>query len=172
MTEHWLPVAGWENYEISDLGRIRRGARILKPISAGAGYRAICLCAGGAQQRRYIHDLVLTAFTGARPAGMVCCHGNGISDDNRLTNLRWDTPRENNLDQLRHGTNFQARKTNCPAGHELIAPNLVAGELARGHRKCRACNQARATAQRSGTSFSAAVALARYRRIMGGVHGV
>lgn len=46
--------------------------------------------------------LILEAFIGPRPDGMQCCHDNGHSLDNRLCNLRWDTPESNTLDRFRH----------------------------------------------------------------------
>lgn len=162
-------VPGWPQYQVSDLGRVRgyRG-RLLKGLELGDGYRGIILCGEHGQQRRYIHELVLTTFAGERPTGHYACHNNGVRDDNRLANLRWDTPRSNNLDQILHGTNFETRKTHCPRGHELTPPNLVVAELGRGHRKCRACNQARAFAQRHNMPLSVADANVRYLRIMEG----
>lgn len=165
----WRPVPDWERYEISTAGQIRRGGRVLKGLALGDGYRGIILCDRGTQQRRYIQDLVLTAFVGPRPAGLYACHDNGVRDDNRLSNLRWDTPSANNLDQLRHGTNFEARKTHCPRGHVLGQPNLVVSELRRGHRKCRACNQARAVAQRKRAPLDRGEADRRYEAIMSAV---
>jgi hypothetical protein len=38
---------------------------------------------------------------------MECCHCNGNAADNRLVNLRWDTPRANQHDRIAHGTGNQ-----------------------------------------------------------------
>jgi len=46
----------------------------------------------------YVHTLVLTAFVGPRPNGMVACHWNDKRFDNRLSNLRWDTMKNNQAD--------------------------------------------------------------------------
>ena len=166
--ERWVAVPGWTHYEVSDLGRIRQtGGRVLKGLVLGTNYRGIILCSAKVHERRYLHDLVLTAFVGPRPPGFYACHNNGVRDDNRLTNLRWDTPSANNRDQITHGTNHEANKTHCPRGHALTAPNLVESERRRGHRKCRACNQARAVAQRRRTTFDTAEADARYALLMG-----
>jgi hypothetical protein len=35
---------------------------------------------------------------------MQACHNNGNRQDNRLTNLRWDTPLNNTRDKVSHGT--------------------------------------------------------------------
>lgn len=50
------------------------------------------------------HVVVCEAFHGPRPSGMEAAHENGIRDDNRPENLRWDTHEGNQRDQVRHGT--------------------------------------------------------------------
>jgi len=52
---------------------------------------------------RYVHHLVLQVFVGPRPAGCEACHRNGIPTDNRLENLYWGTPIDNDADQREHG---------------------------------------------------------------------
>lgn len=51
-----------------------------------------------------LHRLVLEAFVGPCPEGMVCRHKNGNSKDNRLSNLAWGTYEENEKDKHTHGT--------------------------------------------------------------------
>ena len=53
---------------------------------------------------RKVHHLVLEAFDGPCPEGMVCRHLNGNPADNRAENLKWGTEKENNEDKIRHGT--------------------------------------------------------------------
>lgn len=60
---------------------------------------------GGKGRTKDVHDLVLTAFVGPRPAGSLGLHWNDIPTDNRLENLRWGTKRDNSLDALRNGKN-------------------------------------------------------------------
>jgi hypothetical protein len=57
-----------------------------------------------------------------------------------LDNLRWDTPRENNLDIIRHGRHERVNLESCLRGHLLAAPNLVKTAKAR---VCLACARAR-----------------------------
>lgn len=75
------------------------------------GYRQVTLSkvVDGQQvyKVRFVHRLVLEAFRGPCPAGMMACHGNGVPHDNRLENLRWGTPKENDDDKLRHGTYYR-----------------------------------------------------------------
>jgi hypothetical protein len=129
------------------------------------GYPNVTLSHAGKSWLRRVHTLVLDAFVGPRPQGMVCCHIDGVRTNNLLSNLRWGTSSENNYDIVRHGHHHDAGKTHCPRGHALVAPNLVHGSLARGKRECRACNQARAS-RRTGAAFEAA-AQAKYMSLMG-----
>lgn len=113
LTERWLPVVGYEDfYRISDQGRIWSnwtGGRFLKPAPASGNskmrYLGVTLCLGdGSRKTRLLHELVLEAFVGARPAGQVGRHGPGGHLDNRLVNLCWGTYVENEEDKLRDGT--------------------------------------------------------------------
>ena len=67
---------------------------------------------------------------------MEVCHNNGRPADNRLENLRYDTPSNNNRDKVRHGTDHNANKTHCPKGHAYDAENTIRRG---GGRKCHAC---------------------------------
>ena len=120
MNELWKAIPGYEcRYEVSDQGRVRsldrdvvcigkiKGAytsrkkgRVLRPGASNFGHLSVVL---GRRNTRMVHELVLAAFVGPRPANRECCHNNGVPTDNRLTNLRWGTRRENISDSVRHG---------------------------------------------------------------------
>src|SRR5689334_10373035 len=51
---------------------------------------------------RYVHEIVLSTFIGPKPSGMEACHENDVGLDNRLSNLRWDTPAANDEDRRRN----------------------------------------------------------------------
>ena len=136
--EVWLPVPGYEGrYEISDRGNARSLDRVVADgrhykgkLIVGSfdtdGYRQIGLRASNGTRKTWkIHALVLLAFVGPRPEGYFACHNNGDNTDNRLSNLRWDTAAANAADAIAHGTQTNVRKTHCPRGHRLAAPNLV-----------------------------------------------
>jgi hypothetical protein len=120
--EIWVPVYGFPNYEVSDMGRIKRinhiahharygdrhlPERMLNPRKNGDGYWRVKI--GG--KLRFVHVLVLESFVEPRPDGMQACHNNGKPEDNRLENLRWDTPSNNVADRKLHGT-YQWGKNN------------------------------------------------------------
>ena len=57
-----------------------------------------------------VHRLVLEAFIGPCPKGMVAVHKDGDCHNNRLSNLRWGTPKENGEDAVRHGRSSRGVK--------------------------------------------------------------
>jgi hypothetical protein len=72
---------------------------------------------------------------------MEVCHNNGQSHDNRLANLRYDTPRANARDTVEHGANFWAKRTHCQAGHEYTPENTTFYPGKPRTRICRQCGQ-------------------------------
>lgn len=91
----------------------------------GARYSVVCFRPdpGGRVVQRYVHRLVLEAFVGPCPPGMLCCHNDGDSANNRLGNLRWDTPAANAADTLRHGRRPKRERKPKPPG-----PGVPRGE--------------------------------------------
>jgi hypothetical protein len=70
------------------------------------GYLVVTLRSGvpGKKGQPYfVHRLVLGAFVGPCPPGLMCCHFDGSPANNRLDNLRWDTQLSNGSDAVRHG---------------------------------------------------------------------
>lgn len=131
--EIWKPVVGREGfYAVSNLGRVKacartrqcadymhcrlgttthhKGAvqrqkeRLLKHLVRHKGYLSVGLKAPQPRALGLVHRLVLEAFVGPCPEGMECCHNDGNPANNRLENLRWDSPLANNHDRARHGT--------------------------------------------------------------------
>ena len=107
----YCAVAGFPNYRVGRDGsvwsRARGDWRKLKPVfrgSRGKRYACVCLFREGKQSPRHVHHIILEAFVGARPSGMHGCHNNGNRLDNQASNLRWDTPANNQADRVLHGT--------------------------------------------------------------------
>lgn len=154
MDEQWLPIAGYEGYyEVSDLGRVRSLTRRIPHKRLGFKtypgrimrcrvadrYLMVKLCRDGVESHRYVHHLVLEAFSGMRPDGMHGCHRNDIRTDNRLTNLYWGSPSQNAHDKTLNGNCHNANKTRCVRGHEFTPQNTYL--TVEGWRMCRACSR-------------------------------
>ena len=120
MSEEWRNVVGFEDlYEVSNLGGVRSLAKLVKsrggalrPIPKQAkkpsltwGRPIVWLWKNNQSKPCSVAHLVLTAFVGPRPEGMECCHYPDRDPTNcTLSNLRWDTHKENCNDQISHGT--------------------------------------------------------------------
>jgi hypothetical protein len=121
------------------------GTKVLKPrLSGPVGKKYLAVALTGGVQRK-VHLLVLEAFIGPRPEGHQGAHENGNKLDNRLDNLRWKTPGENNRDKRRHGTDHQVVKTHCPEGHEYTPENCYDPTMQ--VRRCKTCARERARKQ-------------------------
>lgn len=162
----WRGITDWVGfYEVSDTGLVRSVARrlrgpsgrlvsvrerILKPGTNPKGYEIVVLARDGQRYAVTVHSLVAAAFIGPRPAGAYICHNDDDPRNNNVGNLRYDSPRGNNLDTVNHGRHHNAIKTHCPRGHAYDEPNtLVEWRADRPHRKCRDCKRARQSAQRA-----------------------
>ena len=108
MAENWRDVPGHEGrYMVSDQGRMRSLLRagLMQLTIRADGYVQVTLTkARGGQKAHYVHTLVLRAFVGPPPQGQETRHLSGIRSDNRLVNLCYGTPKENQADRERHGT--------------------------------------------------------------------
>lgn len=115
--ETWKPVPGYEGYyEVSDAGHVRSltretgyrnrvyAGRLLDPGINHSGYPTVTLCVRGQKEHWFVHELVLTTFVGAKPAGLITRHKDGTRTNNRLANLAWGTYAENSADARQHGT--------------------------------------------------------------------
>lgn len=109
--EQWCPVLGLPKYDVSSLGRVRSNTNwskghLLKLALCGKGpakYWYVGLCRNGRRHTRVLHQLVLEAFVGPRPKGMVSRHLDGNRLNCRLSNLAWGTGKENMADRRKHG---------------------------------------------------------------------
>lgn len=94
-TEVWKVIPGYENYQVSNLGRVKGPLKILTPNLRKSGYVYMNLTVGGKNISKVLHRLVLLSFVG--PSNLDVDHINGDKEDNRLCNLRYISARENNL---------------------------------------------------------------------------
>ena len=112
MQELWRPVVGLEQfYVVSSCGNVKRLAhvntvvghphpnyttarlpeRMLSPVLGKNGYYSVIL----KKKRFYVHTLVLEAFVGPRPLGLIACHGPMGRKVNTPENLCWGTYSKN-----------------------------------------------------------------------------
>jgi hypothetical protein len=106
--EQWLDVIDFEGlYEVSNHGNVRsfKTKEIKKQTFNKQNKRPyLGLWKNGKQKIVKPHTLVMEAFVGKRPVGLECCHNDGNAFNNHISNLRWDTPKANHADKIKHGT--------------------------------------------------------------------
>ncbi len=156
MPEHWRPVAGHPNYEVSSWGRVRslphwrphnrhKGAKIwwkgkiLQPGKQASGHLFVVL---EGQIAHRVHRLVALAFIGPAPfKGAMVRHRDGLPANNRYTNLVWGTQKNNMEDAARHGRIPRGRQRPNAKLHPRSIPRIRAStatlsELAREYGVC------------------------------------
>ena len=146
VNEVWNPVVGYEGlYEVSNLGRVRglQRGKILKQKKDRHGYVVVILSKKGKKKDKRVHRLVLEAFVGPLPDGMVTRHLDGDPLNNNISNLQYGSSSENNLDTVRHGRHHWANRTHCPQGHKLTPENLTEHSKKLRRRTCLACARTR-----------------------------
>lgn len=183
--EEWRPVVGYEGaYEVSNRGNVRsldreiqksdgkkypkRGQPLKKKLTR-TGYHIVTLWDTPQPHHFFVHRLVLEAFDRPRKSGELCRHLNDDPLDNRIENLCWGTPAENNYDAVRNHVHPMANKIVCPRGHALRGANLVPAKLRQGKRECLACSRARGYLRRHKDLEGkfAEIADTRFAQIMG-----
>jgi len=130
MKEKWKPIEGFDDYEVSDLGRVRSlkfgKIRMMSLCDRGDGYVMTNLTQDGKRSRPKIHKLVLEAFVGPS-FGLDAIHKDGDRKNNTLQNLRWGSKSANALDTVEHRTQRRIRPVIRDDGLEFAS----SGEAAR-----------------------------------------
>ncbi|AXH49957.1 HNH endonuclease [Mycobacterium phage Glexan] len=136
-------------YKVSDDGRVFgfKGQE-LKRMWTPSGYRRVNIYyPDGTVRKQRVHRMVLETFVGPCPPGMEACHNNGTPGDNRLSNLRWDTPKANQADKVKHGRPTSPgaaaarlrERDECRNGHLYTPENTYTHPSRPDRRKCRQC---------------------------------
>ena len=126
--EQWKDIPGYEGYyQVSTHGRVKALARVVQkrikaphtqgssPVQPWAerilkgtmntnGYPRVMLRRNAQAKTFSIHRLVLVTWVGEPQPGQQACHNDGDRANNHVTNLRWDTSKNNHADKKRHGT--------------------------------------------------------------------
>ena len=90
-------------FKFLDKSRPEAGLRVCKQKRRGDGYRIVRVFSNYREKWRHVHALILAAFVGPRPRGMVSRHLDGNKDNNAIANLCYGTQAENMQDRRLHG---------------------------------------------------------------------
>ncbi len=105
--EEWRQIPNFEDYEISNFGRLksrRRGSNILmSPSIDRYGYRKVMLSKNGKPHHFMIHRLVAMTFIPNSRGVNQINHRNGNKLCNHVDNLEWCTAQENILHAVETG---------------------------------------------------------------------
>lgn len=109
--ELWRDVPGWDGYQASSHGRVRRIVPEQRPIFAGSPHKrtrysdVVLRKPNGLNRRLGTHVIVCQTFHGPSPSEEhMVAHNDGSRTNNRPDNLRWATAAENAADRKAHGT--------------------------------------------------------------------
>jgi len=123
MEEIWKDIDGYDGiYQVSNLGRVKSLERTVNSSCRVGGVRTIkekifkevtknryvyiSLSNNGIDKKHYVHRLVATAFIPNLEHRKEVNHKNGIKSDNRIENLEWATPSENQKHSYDTGLNY------------------------------------------------------------------
>lgn len=142
----WRVIEGFEDYEVSRFGDVRRvtpaqgavvGRRIRRHTHTATGYPDVRLRKEGRTYSIAIHRLVAAAFLGPRPEGQQIRHLDGDKMNANDWNLRYGSAVENAQDKVLHGRSFFTGASNPKAKISAIDAQAIR-ELYKGGRPAKA----------------------------------
>lgn len=125
--ERWLPVPGWDGYEVSDTGRVRSVDRVLSDGRVAGGvilarsahrYPQVTLSDGWRTRRVAVHKLVKLAFTGPS-RGRQVRHLDDNPQNCHLSNLKYGTQKQNEQDKKRNKRKREEEKKRIGMGKQV-----------------------------------------------------
>lgn len=152
-------IPGQKKHRVSDDGKMQSlkssGWQDMKASPDRSGYPCVSMKVEGKPKTLRVHTLVLLAFVGPRPPGMVARHLNDNPRDNRLENLKWGTRSENGADSVKN------RNERPPQRHrQAKMPRPY-------YRKQRECWAVQIGKQQISLGTNREKAFAEYHRLMG-----
>lgn len=140
--EIWRDIEGYEGkYQVSNEGRVKalawkgngigcsQNEHILRQNDL-RGYKRVGLSKEGVVKWYSVHRLVAKAFIPNPNNYPVIDHINTIRDDNRVENLRWTTPKENNQNPLTKAKHI-GKLINREDQSKRVAQYTIDGKLIR-----------------------------------------
>ena len=130
MTEEWRKIQGFENYEVSNTGKVRsinwKGQGITKELyySCNNGYIIVRLFKSGKGNNMKVHRLVATAFIDNPKNYKEVNHIDGKKSNNCVTNLEWCTNEYNIRHAVVTGLKQKRNQTQC---HRIIVHEIATG---------------------------------------------
>jgi hypothetical protein len=107
--EQWKDIEGYDGvYQVSNLGRVR-SIKVKILSTSNSRYPQVSLYKQPAKRGQrptatpMVHRLVAQAFLGCKEDGLVINHIDGCKTNNRISNLEYCTPSENNIHAFQMG---------------------------------------------------------------------
>lgn len=142
--EVWKDIPGYPGYEVSEFGNVRsywkengrkpatitNTFKMLKHTYHYRGRAYAHITKDKVCHNFAVHRIVLLAFIGPCPDGMVGCHNDGNHLNNHISNLRWDTPKSNWNDRRLHGVACIGEKSGSAklTNDEVIAIRVMSSK--------------------------------------------
>lgn len=95
--ENWKLIDGYNNYEVSDFGRVRNLNGKILNVRVCCGYNRVRLYSGGIGKNKLVHRLVAESFISKDDNKIFINHKDGNKLNNVKCNLEWVNHSENQI---------------------------------------------------------------------------
>nr|AAL73479.1 endonuclease [Tetrahymena thermophila] len=113
--EIWVDIAGFENYEISNYGKIKNkiNQNILKQTLRSNGYYQAMLRKNDKQYSKFVHRLIASHFIPNPKNLEFVDHKDNCTTNNNISNLRWCSRQQNSMNQKKRKNSSSKFKGVC-----------------------------------------------------------